>query len=171
MMGAEKRPHQIIAELVAAYADRSDADVLADLAAIPPLADEDDPRWRTDAYWQVAYRYVALGDIAASRRLTDAIVLLLERASYGDPGEIMRGLRHSLEAIVNPDWSALADICLAACRSSRPGTRLWAMDQLTVLDDPRAKPVFEEALDSARPDIRSVAEIGLHRLQKKPARA
>jgi hypothetical protein len=162
----DMKPHQIIAEFAASYAHRSDADVLADLAAIPPLVDEDDPCWDTGDYWQIAYRYVALADVAASRRLTDAIGLLLERASYGDPGEMMRDLRHSLEAIVNPEWSRLADICLVACRSQRRGTRLWAMDQLMILDDPRAKPVFEDALNSESPAIRSIAEIGLKRLQK-----
>jgi len=169
MPDARKRPHQIIAEIAADYAGRSDAVVLADLTALPPLADADDPCWRTDAYWQIAYRYVALADVAGSRRLASAIALLLERASYGDPGEMMRDLRHSLEAIVNPDWPKLAEICIAACRSPRRGTRLWAMDQLAILDDPRAKPIFEAALDGEPPAIRSVAAIGLERLRAASA--
>jgi hypothetical protein len=53
----------------------------------------------------------------------------------------MRGLRHSLEAIFNPDWNALADICIDAAKSPRLGTKLWAIDQLIVLEDPRARPV------------------------------
>ena len=55
----------------------------------------------------------------------------------------MRGLRHDLEAIVNPNWSVLADACLDAARSPRLGTRLWAIDELIRLEDPRARPLHE----------------------------
>src|SRR4051794_32009040 len=98
----------------------TDEEVLAELAALPALADGDDPRWGKDEYWQtVAYPYLALANVATERRLVGAIPLLLERACYGDPGEIMRGLRHRLEAIVAPNWSKLADICLEAAQSPR----------------------------------------------------
>jgi HEAT repeat protein len=168
-MSDTRMPHQIIGDLAAAYRRGSDAEVLGHLAALPPLADEDDPCWTNEEYWrQVADRYLALADVAAARRLRPAVALLLDRACYGDPGEIMRGLRHRLEAIVNPNWSELADMCLEAARSRRPGTRLWAIAQLTVLEDPRAKPIFEEAIRSGPDDIRWHAEIGLERLATAP---
>ncbi|MBO0701004.1 MAG: HEAT repeat domain-containing protein, partial [Zavarzinella sp.] len=91
----------------------------------------------------------------------------LDRACYGDPGEMFRGLRHALEAIVNPRWSELADICLEAARSPRRGTRLWAIDQLTVLDDERARPVFEESVRSDTDEICRRAAIGLERLDRR----
>jgi hypothetical protein len=167
-MADQRKPHEIIAELVAVRRSRSDAEILAELAALPPLSDESDPSWDDPAYWrQVAYPYVALGDLAAERRLRPAILLLLDRACYGDPGEIMRGLRHICEAIVNPDWGALTAICLEAAKGERPGTRLWAIAQLAILDDPSAEPVFEQAIREGPNEIRWRAEIGLERLRRK----
>ncbi len=104
--------------------------------------------------------------IGKQGRVANALRLLLDRACYGDPGEIMRGLRHSLEAIVDPDWPALADVCLEAARSPRPGTRLWAIDQLAILDDARARPVFEDAVAHAPEEIRERAQMGLDRLDR-----
>jgi hypothetical protein len=161
----EKPPHVIIADLAASFQTLSDADVLAAINALPPLVDETDPQWDNDDYWgSVAYPYLALADVAARRRLRDAIRPLLDRACYGDPGEIMRGLRCSFEAIVKPDWVALADICLEAARSSRLGTKLWAIDELTVLEDERARPIFEEAAHDASQWLSDVGKMGLKRL-------
>jgi hypothetical protein len=164
-MQAERRPGEIIRDLANAWRGKPDEEVLAALHAIPPLADEHDATWEDEAYWvAVAYPYLALADVVAERGLCRGMSLLLERASFGDPGEIMRGLRHNLEAIAKPDWEILTDVCLLAARSERRGTRLWAIDQLVVLDDPRAKPVFEEALHDGSEEIRSLAEVGLARL-------
>ncbi|HEX6738475.1 MAG TPA: hypothetical protein VF310_09395 [Vicinamibacteria bacterium] len=161
------RPKDEIARLVQGWEGRSDGEVLEGLRGLAPLADEGDPCWTREYWSQVAYPYVALGDVAARRRLRAAIRLLLDRACFGDPGEIMRGLRHSLEAIVDPDWEALVEDCLAAARSARRGTRLWALDTLAMLDDPRARPVFEAALGDPASLIREVAEIGLERLAER----
>ena len=43
--------------------------------------------------------------------------------------------------------------------------RLWAIDELAILDDPRAKPLFEEAARDASENIRWRAENGLKRLR------
>jgi hypothetical protein len=161
----EKPPHLRIADLAASFQAHSDAEVLAAINALPPLVDETDPQWDNDDYWgTVAYPYLALADVAAQRRLRGAIRPLLDRACYGDPGEIMRGLRCSFEAIVKPDWPALADICLVAARSLRMGTKLWAIDELTVLQDERARPIFEEAARDTSQWLRDVGEMGLKRL-------
>lgn len=168
-MADERMPYQVIADMVAARASVSDANILAELSAFPPLPDEDDPAWEQDATWQEANRFVALADVVAARRLKPAIRLLLDRACYGDPGEMFRNLRHACEAIVDPNWSELADICLEAARSTRLGTRLWAIDQLTILDDERARPVFEEAIRSAPQEIKWLAESGLDRLNDRRA--
>src|SRR5271166_5683913 len=102
-MPAQKRPHELIQDLVAERASWSDADVITEIGQLPPLADEGDPVWNDEAYWSdFAYRYVALSDVAAERHLRPAVRLLLERACNGDPGEIMRGLRHALERIFDP---------------------------------------------------------------------
>ena len=166
-MAQDRRAADIIKEHVVAWRLKSDEEVLTALAALPVLADEDDPCW-TAEYWNaVAYPYLALADVAGERRLRAAIPLLLERACFGDPGEIMRGLRNTLEAIVAPEWDVLADACLAAAASERAGARMWALDELAVLDDPRAKPLFEAALQDKSSDVRMVAEIGLERLAKQ----
>jgi hypothetical protein len=145
----------------------TDDELLARLEAVPALADEDDPAWNSEDYWQrVAYPYLAFADVAAERKLRRAVRLLLERACYGDPGEIMRGLRHPLEAIFNPDWTALADEYLAAARGRRLGTRRWAIAGLAVVDDLRAGRVFEASVREDPADISSYAKIGLKRLAR-----
>ncbi len=118
-----------------------------------------------ETYWiDFAYRYVALSDVAAERRLRPAARLLLERACNGDPGEMMRGLRHACERIFNPDWTALADVCIELSASERPGTRQWAIHQLMILDDPRARRIFDRALHDEVVETRENAAIGLRRL-------
>lgn len=153
--------------LISYRSNWNDNELLAELASLPPLADENNPCWQDESYWRNADLYLALASLAAERKLRPAIKLLLERASYGDPNEIMRGLRHKLEAIVNPDWSYLTDVCLEAAQSSRLGTRLWAISELAILDDVRAKPIFEEAVKTGAGEIRSRAESGLKRLAEK----
>ncbi len=166
-MPSEKEPHELIRDLVAERASWSDADVIAEIEQLPPLADEIDPVWDDETYWSgFAYRYLALSDVAAERQLRPAARLLLERACNGDPGEIMRGLRHALERIFNPDWAALADVCIELSASNRPGTRLWAIHQLMILDDPRARQVFDNVLHDEIGEIRRTAAVGLQRLDR-----
>lgn len=154
-----------IARLEAELKTLSDADLLARIEALPPLADESDATWDDQAYWDTAAdSYLALRQAARARRLRPAASLLLDRAAYGDPGEIMRGLRHSLEAIYADDLKSLADVYLAAAKSPRLGTRMWAISGLMVLDDPRARRVFEASIQNDPPDIREIAEIALTRL-------
>ncbi len=161
------------AEFIQALSDerrqRTDHEILAELEALPPLLDEQDASWEDDAYWmRVAYPYLALADLSAQRRLPAAISLLLERACFGDPGEIMRGLRHALEAIANPDWALLADRCLHALESNRPGTVLWAVEQLLVLADERARPQLVALTRSEHERIASAATAALDRLARVP---
>lgn len=159
-----RMPYQIINDMVTARASLTDAEVLAELASVPPLADENDPCWQDDAYWHhVAYPYLALWDVAAERRLQDAIPLILDRACFGDPGEIMRNLCHAVEAIVEPAWSTLAPLCIAALRSPRPGTRLWAAHELGRLRDPAAIPALEHATNDEVPWVRKWATSALAR--------
>lgn len=163
-MADDRKPYQIIDDLAAARAALSDAEVLAELASIPQLADEADPCWDDDGYWHcVAYPYLALWNVAAERRLRDAVPLILDRACFGDPGEIMRNLCHAVEAIVKLDWSALTAPCVAALESARPGTRLWAAFELGRLRDPSAIPALERAAQDAVPEVREWASSALER--------
>ncbi len=165
-MTDERMRYQIIDEMAAAHAESTDAQILAELAAIPQLADEPDPCWNEDGYWRrVAYPYLALWNVAAERRLRDAVPLILDRACFGDPGEIMRNLCHAVEAIVKPDWSALTAPCVAALASPRPGTRFWAAFELGRLRDPTAIPALERAAQDAVPDVREEVESALERMR------
>jgi hypothetical protein len=170
VMADGRMPYQIIDDMIAARSRLSDKKVLTELAAIPPLADEDDTCWEGEEYWhQVAYPYLALWSIAAERRLRAAIPLMLERACYGDPGEIMRNLCHALEAIVAPNCVELSEACLAAARSPRPGASLWAIFQLMRLREPRAVPLFEEALRDPAARVRDEAKKALEVLREDMA--
>jgi HEAT repeat protein len=160
-------PYQIIDDLAAAHAKLSDAEVLDELAAVPPLADEADPCWNDDGYWhRVAYTYLALWNVAAKRKLRAAVPLIFDRACFGDPGEVMRNLCHAIEAIVKPDWSALTAPCVAALASPRPGTRLWAAHELGRLRDPSAIPALERAAQDAVPEVREWAASALERTRR-----
>lgn len=142
--------------MVEARASKTDDEVLAELEAFAPLPEETD--------WDRAELFVALADLAAMRKLRAAAPLLLERASYADAGEMMRGLRHSLEAIFNPDWAALADVCIEASRSSRAGTRLWAVNELFTLRDPRSAAALRARLEDEDAAIREEARDALTRI-------
>jgi hypothetical protein len=151
-------PAEHIRQLFEQHRDVPDQVLLAELTALPVLPDEQDPVWEEDRTWyELADRFVALADLAAHRRLYSAIPLLLERASYGDPGEMMRGLRHSLEAIVKPEWHRLTDICMQMAQAPQRGARLWSIDELGILRDPRAVPTLINALDDAADQVRAAA--------------
>jgi HEAT repeat protein len=167
VMSDVRMPYQIIDDLAAAHAKLSDAEVLDELAAVPPLADEADPCWNDDGYWhRVAYTYLALWNVAAKRKLRAAVPLIFDRACFGDPGEVMRNLCHAVEAIVKPDWSALTAPCVAALASPRPGTRLWAAHELGRLRDPSAIPALERAAQDAVPEVREWAASALERTRR-----
>lgn len=160
----DERPAAAIARLAAEREARSDEEILAELSALPALPDEDDRAWDDGRVWRQAYLFQALADVASARQLHPAIGLLLERASYGDPGEMMRGLRHALEGIASPDWDFLADRCAEATGSPRPGARYWAIDELGILRAPRTLPVLIAALDDPVPGVRERALESLRRL-------
>jgi HEAT repeat protein len=151
-------PAQAIERVKDDFRSRSDADLLCELEALPILPAEDSDAWEADSqWWQTAERFTALADLAAERRLRPAISLLLGRSCYGDPGEMMRGLRHSLEAIVAPDYDALTPFCVAAAASPQPGARLWAVDELGVLRDRRGLPALLAALGDSASEVRRTA--------------
>jgi hypothetical protein len=166
-MADERMPYQIIDDLAATWDHLGDEDVLAKLAAIPPLADEDDDCWEKDDYWQtVAYPYLVLWKLATMRRMRAAIPLMLERACFGDPGEIMRNLCHALEAIVEPNWSELTTYCVAALESPRAGTRLWAAHELRRLRDPASLSALGRLLHDPVEWVRKWAQTAYERTRK-----
>jgi hypothetical protein len=141
-----KAPHQEISDIARELRGLSDEQLLVELSRVPVLPDDAADAWRSDETWSLARRYVAIGDVAAERKLKSAVRLLLERASYGDPGEMMRGLRHVLEAIATPDWSFLAKAYVDASSFPHRGARLWAVAGLGVLRDASTMPALLQAL-------------------------
>lgn len=124
---------------------------------MPVLPDEDDSAWNNNQTWQVAYLFVALGDIAATRKLLLALPLLIERASYGDPGEMMSDLCHQLEEIVAPDLKYLIRVCTDCAQSPRPGARLWALFELGRLCEFQSLQTLIDALQDEKQMVREQA--------------
>jgi len=97
---------------------------------------------------------VALADIVGARKLEGGIGLVLDAMSFGDPGETMRGIRHSLEAAADRHWDRLATICASRCTSDRAGARYWAVQELGVLREPATLPtilaMFDDGFEIAR---------------------
>jgi hypothetical protein len=145
-----------VTALMEARSERSDAEILAEFEVLAPL----DERTATseDAFWVHATVYLALAEICAVRRLKPGARLILEKAERGDPGSIMRGMRHALERIYDPDWAGLAEVCIDAFNTGLPGARVWAMSELRILDQPFARPFFEDVLQ--RNDIEFVSDAG-----------
>jgi hypothetical protein len=151
-----------VTKLMEARAAQTDVEILAEFEALAPL----DERSATseDAFWEHAVMYLALTEICAERRLRPGATLILEKAEFGDPGSIMRGIRHALERIYNPDWAGLAQVCIDAFKTRRPGSQVWAMSELRVLEQPFARVVFEDVLRRRGVEYVSDAEQGIARL-------
>ena len=157
-MDQDLTPTSEIAALVDARRHLSDQQLLQQLAALPVLPAEDDAAWDEDrTYLEQAGPFLALAELAAERQLRPALRLLLERASYGDPYEMMRGLRHPLERIVAPEWDVLTEACLQAAQLPHRGARLWAIEELGRLDDPRALDTLIAALEDPATLVREAA--------------
>ena len=150
----DRKPHQIIQALYDERAEWTDEAILAELETLPGLPDEDDGPWfgSFGLMWQQeqtlknADLYLALARHVAKRRLKPGVRLLLERASYGDFGEIMRGLHHTFEAVYGGQYAELANLCAELMQHLRLGTKVWALDQMTRLRDRRAIPELLKAV-------------------------
>ena len=147
--------------------------ILAELQSLPILPDEDirvGHRFLTNPHWDDPYIrkqlaiYLAIADLVYERKLRAAVPLLLERASYGDMGETMRGLRHSLEAAYHPDWDDLNAVCLKMAQSPHNGARLWAIDELGILRNPDSVPTLLQALRDSMDRVREQAVSSLKML-------
>jgi hypothetical protein len=152
-----KDPLERIQELAAGYRRLSDEQFLEELSRLPTLPADTRDAWSRDENWELAFRHVAFGEVAAERRLRAAIVPLLVKASVDDPGETMRGLRHALEAIVDPDWRFLADAYVTAAALPQPGARRWSIFGLGVLRVPETMPVLVAALRDGETQVREAA--------------
>jgi hypothetical protein len=159
----ERRPADIIGELFQERESWSNDQILSELASLRVLPDEylylerswfgpDNPAWDDPLVVQQALLYLTLAGLVEERKLRQGVPLLLERASYGDMGEAMRGLHIHLSGAYDPDWPALADVCIRAAEYPQPGCRLWAIDLLGRLNawkliEVRGLPILFEALD------------------------
>lgn len=146
----QETPYQTIQRYFKERAGWSDAAILDELVCLPPLPDETSGFWFGTMSWEwqeatsqeQLTRYLALADHVAERRLWEGVRLLLERASFGDFGETMRGMHHIFEAAFKPRWKELADLCATLLEFPRYGTQLWATDELFRLNDTRPLPLL-----------------------------
>jgi hypothetical protein len=141
----------------------SDDELVARIEDCAPLpdADDDDPAWLEDVTWARARFLLAAADEIGRRRLPRGIAPLFERAALGDAFEMMRGLRHGPERAVAPDYAALADIMRPLTRHERAGCRRWAVRELGILRDPRAREELRSALTDDEPLVRAEARDSL----------
>ena len=153
-MATEHFSDEVTQRLYEERLNRGDTEILTELRELQVLPDEDDPCWDGDAVWQQLDLFLTLAHHAAARKLEAAIPLLLERACYGDPYETMRGLRHYLERIVNPDWWRLTQACMAATQYPQSGARLWAVAELGILRDPQTLITLIHALEDPAERVR-----------------
>jgi hypothetical protein len=131
--------------------------ILEEIRALEPLPDETDPSWDHDSIWARTDLLIALADLIAARRLEQGIGLVLDKMCFGDPGEVMRSMRHSLEAAISPDWRRLAEICGERCASERAGTRYWAVQELGVLREPSAMSTILNMFEDREREVALVA--------------
>ena len=156
---------QIVDRLMDALADTPADQLLTQLAETEPLPDEDDPAWDDDQFWiDAALPFDALARVACTRKLLEAVPLILDKMCYGDPGETMRPVCHGFEYIVNPDWEKLFPHYSKATESARRGTRLWSLFCLARLRSEQARPIFERCLTDSDDQVRCEAERGLRML-------
>lgn len=156
----------------------TDDEILAELTALPIVPDAyldlshdwfgaHNPAWDDETVLYNTSLYLALADQVRDRKLRAGVPLLLERAQYGDWHEIMRGLRHRLEATYDLDMDALADVCIAIMKSPNRGARLWAARELGVLRLEKSFPTLVEALSDPAKLVRFHACQSLHMLAQK----
>jgi hypothetical protein len=138
-----KPPYQTINDLVQMRKKWSNEQILTELASLEPLPDEfaeNEEGFKIDSEWDneetcekalnLAYLFVAHCDIAVYRQIELSVPLLLERACYGEVGELLRGIDKAFYHIVNQDLNKLSRYCIAAFSSPRKGTRMWAVRTL-----------------------------------------
>ena len=135
----------------------NERDVLAELRSLQPLPPERGRTWDSEQPWEAAQLLVAHGAVASERRVRSAVPLILDRMCLGDPGEMMRGMRHSLEAAVGHDYARLAALCADACSSPNPGARYWAVQELAVLEECSTVPVAVALLRDPEAEVAEAA--------------
>ena len=143
----------------------SDQQLLDELRTLPPMPDEDDEAWNLDRTWYYAEIYLAQLNQAQERKLEATVPYFFAQASYGDPGEILRGpFKSGMYWILNEDEEKLVHYAINAYHSDRRGTRYWAVHQLMVCSNNiLARQVLEKALIDPEDRIKQVAEWGLSR--------
>lgn len=161
------KPVDHIRMLYEQFSSLNDDELIAKITALPVLPDEDDPLWNDDTTWEEhLHVYIALLDLAAERKLLSSIPLFLERSCYGDPGETMRGIHHSFEYMVNPNWDVLAKISIEIAEHPYRGARLWSIEQLGRLRLDYTLDVVIKALSDEAELVREQARASLRMIAK-----
>lgn len=127
------------------------------------MPDENDKAWEYSQTWYDAEVYLAQVNEAADRRLEESIPYFYEKASLGDPGEILRGVfSDGIHHILAGDQTKFVKYALDAYSSSRAGTRYWAVHNLGYfVNYPDVKQALTKALQDNQRIIRGIAEEAL----------
>lgn len=141
----------------------SNQQLLDELQALPPMPDEDDQLWVYSQTWYNAEIYLAQVNEAIERNLEESIPYFYEQASFGDPGEILRGVfKNGLSQIVSGDKAKFIKYALDAYDSPRAGTRYWSVHNLGYFtNDPHVTQTLRAALRDPEKIIRTMAEEAL----------
>ena len=159
-------PVAILERLQSERRDRTDDALVAELRALEKLPPERTPPWddeENDA-WARAYLLVALTGLIAERGLVDAVPDVLAKMCLGDPGEMMRGMRHDIEALFRENPARHAQVLRDASRSDHDGARYWAFEWLPMIAGDDCIEELFVALDDRCDDVAANACAGLVRL-------
>src|SRR5687768_14610154 len=113
---------QLIQEQFDLLSTWSDEAILAEIEGLPVLPDENNEQdthpdgskqhhWDDPETYSLLCRYLALVHIVHDRKLRAGVPLLMERASYGDMGESMRGIWGDFRRVFGLDEATWNDLC------------------------------------------------------------
>lgn len=133
-MTQDERPNEFIERLKAERQNRTNEQILDELSSLPVLPDEEEYETASeesiDQMEHHLWVYLALLRIARDRHLKESVPLFLERASFGDMGETMRGLPDILYHVAMDEEYFRREVMQAAESSLHRGARMWAIDAL-----------------------------------------
>jgi hypothetical protein len=162
---SEKSPWQLIQEASDLRSTWSDEAIMAEIQTLPVLPDEynedsdallDDSHWMDPELQEQLTIYLALVKVVSEHKLRAAVPLLMERVSYGDMGETMRGVWGSLASAYDNkiEWE---DLCFQMAQSPYRGVRLWMMQEIALIRDEHSLAVLIKGLHDTAPLVRECA--------------
>jgi hypothetical protein len=95
--------------------------------------------------------------IVQDRKMRPGVPLLMERASYGDMGETMRGVWGALRSVFDSHDTTWNDLCFQMAQSPHRGVRLWMMQEISCIANERSLAALINGLRDPAPLVREWA--------------